>query len=110
MVFNATFSNISVISWRSVFIGVKVFLSLCSRVSGFFILHYPFCFSLTFINKGKYIGVRVMVFNATLDTISAISWRSVCIGGGNWSTRRKPPTCRKCTDKLYHLINIIINY
>ena len=30
------------------------------------------------------------------------------IGGGNWSTRRKPPTCRKSqqtkTDKLYHLM------
>ena len=35
-----------------------------------------------------------MVFNATFNNISAISWRSF-IGGGNWSTQRKPPTCSK---------------
>jgi len=34
-----------------------------------------------------------MVFNATFNNISFISWRSV--GEGNRSTRRKPPTCRK---------------
>ena len=39
--------------------------------------------------------VGFMVFNATLNTISAISWRVSFIGGGNRSTRRKPPTCRK---------------
>ena len=33
-----------------------------------------------------------MVFNATFNNISVISWQSVFIGGGN---RRKPPTCRK---------------
>ena len=26
------------------------------------------------------------------------------IGGGNQSTRRKPLTCRKVTDKLYHIM------
>jgi len=26
------------------------------------------------------------------------------IGGGNRSTRRKPPTCRKSTDELYHMM------
>jgi len=35
------------------------------------------------------------VFNATFNNISAISWRSVLFGGGNRSTRRKPPTCHK---------------
>jgi len=38
--------------------------------------------------------VSVMVFNATFNNISVISWLSF-IGGGNWSTRRKQPTCRK---------------
>ena len=42
-----------------------------------------------------------MVFNATLNNISVISWRSVFIGGGNWRTRRKLPTCRK---SLKHFI------
>jgi len=37
-----------------------------------------------------------MVFNATFKNISAISDMAVSfIGGGNQSTRRKPPTCRK---------------
>ena len=26
------------------------------------------------------------------------------IGGGNMSIRRKPPTCHKVTDKLYHIM------
>jgi len=34
-------------------------------------------------------GVRVMVFNATFNNISVISWRSVFFW---W---RKPPTCGK---------------
>ena len=36
-----------------------------------------------------------MVFNATFNTISAISGRSVFICGGNRSTWKKPPTWRK---------------
>jgi len=36
--------------------------------------------------------VWFMVFNATVNNISAISWRSIYIGGGN---RRNSPTCRK---------------
>ena len=38
--------------------------------------------------------VRVIVVNATFNNISVISWPSV-IGGGNRSTWRKLPTCRK---------------
>ena len=34
----------------------------------------------------------VMVFNATFNNISVISWRTV---EKNRITRRKPPTCRK---------------
>ena len=41
-------------------------------------------------------GVRVsfMVFNTTFNNISVISWQSqlYCLGGGNQSIRRKPPT------------------
>ena len=36
-----------------------------------------------------------MVLNATFNNISVILWWSVLIGGGNRSTQRKPPTCRK---------------
>ena len=44
-------------------------------------------------SNGK--GVRVMVLYATFKNISIISLQSVLIDGGNWSIRRKPPTCRK---------------
>ena len=36
---------------------------------------------------------RTVVFNATLNNISFISWRSV--GGGNRNTRKGPLTCHK---------------
>jgi len=36
-----------------------------------------------------------MVFNVTFNNISIISWWSFFISGGNRSTWRKPPTCRK---------------
>jgi hypothetical protein len=37
-----------------------------------------------------------MVLNATFNNISIISWRLAVsfIGGRNWSTQRKPLTCR----------------
>ena len=36
------------------------------------------------------------MFNATFNNISVISWWTVkIIGGGNWRTQRKPPTCHK---------------
>jgi hypothetical protein len=38
--------------------------------------------------------VVIMVFNATFNNISVIVAVSF-IGGGNLSTRRKPPTCHK---------------
>jgi len=37
------------------------------------------------------IWLRFMVSNTTFNNISAISWRSVLMVGGNRSTRRKPP-------------------
>ena len=45
-----------------------------------------------------------MVFNATFNNISVISWRSVLFGGGNRKTRRKPPTLSQVTYKLYHIM------
>ena len=56
MVFNATFNNISVISWVS-FIG---------RGN---------CQKLNFLGE----GIRVMVLNATFNNISVILWRSVLL-------------------------------
>jgi hypothetical protein len=53
-------------------------------------------------------GVRVMVFNATFNNISAILWRSVLVVAGKRSTRRKPPTwCSShscCFVKEYNLV------
>jgi len=45
-----------------------------------------------------------MVFNVTFNNISVILWQIVIIGGGNRSTRRNPPTCRKLLTKLYHIM------
>jgi len=39
--------------------------------------------------------VRVIVFSATFNNISAISWRSIVLVEENRSSRGKPPTCRK---------------
>jgi hypothetical protein len=49
--------------------------------------------------------VRVMVFNATFNNISVISWLLVFfIGGGNPSTQRKPSICRKSLTHFYHIM------
>jgi len=44
-----------------------------------------------------------MVFNATFNNISAISVSF--IGGGNLSTRRKPPTYRKALTLLHNVVS-----
>jgi hypothetical protein len=41
-----------------------------------------------------------MVFNATFKNILSYMVAVSFIGGGNWNTRRKPPTCRKSLTNL----------
>jgi hypothetical protein len=48
-------------------------------------------------NHSQWYRARVMVFNATFNNISAISWRRKS------STHRKPPTCRKSLTN-YHIL------
>jgi len=48
-----------------------------------------------------WVRVRVMVLNATFQQYFSFILAGSFIGGGNRSTRRKPPTCRKS------LINVI---
>ena len=58
------------------------------------LLQYPFV-NHEYCNKGgRGGGFKVMVYNTTFNNISVILAVSF-IGGGNQSTRRKPPTCRK---------------
>jgi len=46
-----------------------------------------------------------MVFNATFNNISVISWQSFFGGGNsNWITKRKPPACRKSLAKWHHIM------
>jgi hypothetical protein len=51
-------------------------------------------------------GFWFMVFNTTCKYISVTKYIVAVsfIGGRNRSTRRKPPTCRNITDKLYHIM------
>jgi len=51
--------------------------------------------TFVFFGDNQRVRVRVMVFSATGNNISAISWQVSFIGRGNRSTRRKPSTCRK---------------
>jgi len=51
-----------------------------------------------------------MVFNATFNNISVISWRSILIGRGNRSTRRKAPTFRQSLTNFYHIMLYRIRY
>ena len=46
--------------------------------------------------SSKWVGFIVVVFNATFGYIMAVCF----IGGGNRSTRRKPPTCCKSLTKV----------
>jgi hypothetical protein len=108
-VINATFNNISVISWRSVLLvedtGVTAenhrpvanywqtlshyVVSSTPRhelcANWFFtilrelVLQYTHGFSWMF--RRLYTGVRIMVFNATFNNISGITWRSVLLMG-----------------------------
>ena len=54
------------------------------------------------ITDNKRVGV--MVFSATFNNISVISWWSVLLVG-NQSTQIKPPTSQ-VIDKLYHIMFI----
>ena len=47
--------------------------------------------------------VYLMVFNATFNNISVISWRSVLLVEETGGPRRKPPTCRKSLTNLRHV-------
>ena len=64
------------------------------------------CFAFILLYSSQMcLGVRVMamVFNATFNNISVISWQSVLlVGGRNRSSRRKPPTCRKSLTNFSH--------
>jgi hypothetical protein len=75
-----------------------------------FSFHYKYCKRSNHIKQYKIktrpymIFVCFMVFNATFNNISVISWWSVLFGRGNRSTRRKPPTCHK---SLTNFISVI---
>jgi hypothetical protein len=101
MVLNATFNNISVILWRSVLLVEESPRLVAS--------HWQTSLTNVVSNTPRLSGIqtynvsgdrhwlhiiRAMVFNATFHNTSVIYGVSF-IGGGNWSTRRKPPTCCK---------------
>ena len=63
-----------------------------------YFLERPLKEALAFKGRNSKLYLRVMVFNATLNNIVAVSF----IGEGNWGTRRKLPTCRKSLKTLSH--------
>jgi hypothetical protein len=98
MVFNATFNNISVISWRSVLLveetgvpgDINFYFSLVlywisdqthGQYTSICIVKEPYevidilCLQLSW----KCLFWSLMVFNATFNNISVISWRSVLL-------------------------------
>jgi hypothetical protein len=46
-----------------------------------------------------------VIFQQYFSYIVAVSF----IGGGNRSTRRKPPTCRKSPTSLYHIMLYLVH-
>ena len=44
--------------------------------------------------------VSVMVYSATFNNISVISWPAVLLGGGGGRTEKNPPICRKSIPHL----------
>ena len=55
-------------------------------------------------NVGNFKGWGVMVFNATFNNISVISWRSVLLGEGSGVPGQKSTDLQLVTGKLYHMI------
>jgi len=48
--------------------------------------------------------LRALVFTATFNNISVISWLVSFIGGGKWSSQIKTTDLPQVTDKLYHIM------
>ena len=78
----------SVVVWKSVtsFINIFAHNPSSSKIQDYF--------SRKYLLKYR-VWVRVLVLNATFNNISVVSQRQVFIGGGNRSTRRKPPIYHK---------------
>jgi hypothetical protein len=107
MVLNATFNNISVISWHS-FIGKgnqstqRKSSACCKSLTNYYIMLYWVNLTMSEIRTHNVSGDRWLVyggqhrFQQYFSYIVAVTF----IGGGNW---RKPPTCRKSLT-LYHIM------
>jgi hypothetical protein len=95
MVFSATYSNISAISWLSDLLveetGENQQPATC---------HWQILLHNSFFQVNKRISFEgsfilwFILFNATFNNISVISWQSDLLVEENRSTRRKSPTCR----------------
>ena len=77
----------------------RVALNTITPLPPFSIFHMAVIFLVMFC-------FYLVVFSAIFNNISVTKYIVAVsfIGGGNRSTRRKPPTCRNITDKLYHIM------
>jgi hypothetical protein len=93
MLFNATFKNISDISWLSVLLVEETGVATENDKP---VAHLPI-----------WIGVwRLMSLSIIFQSYCAVSF----IGDGNRSTRRKPPTCHTSTLQQFTLIVTVIPF
>jgi len=61
------------------------------------------CIKRIYVNS-VCIRYRLMVFNATFNNISVISWRSALLVGETGVLGKKPTDLSQITDKLYHIL------
>ena len=73
MVFNATYNNISDISWMSVLKRRAIILQICPL--NFYLLCFRPFFAIIYKVFWSWIRTKNMVFNITFNNNSVISWR-----------------------------------
>ena len=118
MVLNATFNNISVILWRSVFLGGESggpggkhqrAAKHCQTSSTNFVSNTQWDSNSQCL---EVIGTDCILLGlwclTPLSTIIQLYMAVSFIGGRNWSTRRKPPTC--CMSLTNFITSSCINW
>jgi hypothetical protein len=93
MVFNATFNNISVISWQEdCFTHKWIIWDLNMILFATKKTFLTYIYKSEFVNESNFFHILCDVFNATFNNISVISWQSVLLSEETGVPLRKPQT------------------